>query len=69
MCSFEKKNGWELLEAKSSTKIKDEHYPDISIQSFIVRKCLREFGQELVSCKVIHINKILLWIKVKITKI
>ena len=52
-----KENGWELLEAKSSTKIKDEHYLDISIQSFIVRKCLREFGQELVSCKVIHINK------------
>ena len=52
-----KENGWELLEAKSSTEIKYEHYPDISIQSFIVRKCLREFGQELVSCKVIHINK------------
>lgn len=52
-----KENGWELLEAKSSTKIKDEHYPDISIQSLIVRKCLRELDQDLVSCKVIHINK------------
>jgi len=52
-----KENKWELLEAKSSTRIKDEHYLDISIQSFIVRKCLRDLDQELVSCKVIHINK------------
>lgn len=52
-----KENGWELLEAKSSTKVKDEHIPDISIQSFIVRKCLRDLGQDLINCKVIHINK------------
>ena len=52
-----KENGWELLEAKSSTKIKDEHIPDISIQSFIVRKWLKQIGQDLISCKVIHINK------------
>ncbi len=51
-----KQNGWELLEAKSSTKVKDEHIPDISIQSFIVRKSLKQIGQDLISCKLIHIN-------------
>jgi len=52
-----KKNGWELLEAKSSTKLKDEYIPDISIQSFIVRKCLKQIGHNLISCKLIHFNK------------
>lgn len=52
-----KKNGWELLEAKSSTRLKDEHIPDISIQSFIVRECLKQIGHNLISCKLIHINK------------
>ena len=52
-----KKNGWELLEAKSSTKLKPEHIPDISIQSFIVRKCMKQLGHDLISIKLIHINK------------
>ena len=52
-----KKDGWELLEAKSSTSLKSEHIPDISIQSFIVRECLKKIGQKLISCKLIHINK------------
>ena len=52
-----KKKGWELLEAKSSTRLKDEHIPDISIQSFIVRECLKQIGHNLISCKLIHINK------------
>ena len=52
-----KKNGWELLEAKSSTKVKPEHIPDVSIQSFIVRTCLKELGHKLVGIKLIHINK------------
>ena len=51
-----KKNGWELLEAKSSTKLKPEHIPDVSIQSFIVRKCLKELGHNLSSIKLIHVN-------------
>ena len=51
-----KENGWELLEAKSSTKVKKEHKPDISIQSFIVRECLNQIGHKLISCKLIHIN-------------
>ena len=52
-----KKDGWELLEGKSSTKFKDEYIPDISIQSFIVRECLKKIGHKLISCKLIHINK------------
>ena len=53
-----KKNGWELLEAKSSTKFKpEEHIPDIAIQSFIVRECLKQLGHDLISSKLIHINK------------
>ena len=51
-----KKNGWELLEAKSSTKVKPEHIPDVSIQSFVVRKCLKELGHNLSSIKLIHVN-------------
>jgi len=51
-----KQNGWELLEAKASTKLKPEHIPDVSIQSFIVRKCLKELGHDLTSIKLIHVN-------------
>ena len=52
-----KKNGWELLEAKASTKLKPEHIPDIAIQSFIVRECMKKLGHDLISSKLIHINK------------
>ena len=51
-----KKNGWELLEAKASTKLKSEHIPDITIQSFIVRECMKQFGHDLISIKLIHVN-------------
>lgn len=46
-------NGWELLEAKASTKFKSEYIEDIAIQSFIVKKC----GVNLTSIKLVHINK------------
>jgi len=48
-----RKIGWELLEAKSSKKLKEEHIPDVAIQSFIVRSC----GVDLSSIKLIHINE------------
>ncbi len=51
-----KKGGWELLEAKSSKKLKPEHIPDIAIQSFIVRKCMKQLGTNLTAVKLIHIN-------------
>jgi hypothetical protein len=47
-----KNDGWELLEAKSSTKQKDEHIDDIAIQSYII-KCS---GVKLNSIKLIHID-------------
>ena len=52
-----KKNGWELLEAKSSSELKPQHIEDTSIQSFVVKKCMKELGTNLVSVKLIHINK------------
>jgi len=52
-----KKKGWELLEVKSSTKLKPEHIKDISIQSFIVKKCMKQLGHDLITIKLIHINK------------
>lgn len=45
-------DGWELLEAKSSTKLKDEHIEDIAIQSYIIKSS----GVKLSSVKLIHID-------------
>ena len=63
-----KKNGWELLEAKASTKLKSEHIPDIAIQSFIVRECMKQFGHDLISIKLIHVNGGFVLKKKEITK-
>jgi hypothetical protein len=46
------KDGWELLEAKSSTKLKDEHIDDIAIQSYIIKSS----GIKISSVKLIHID-------------
>ena len=63
-----KKNGWELLEAKASTKLKPEHIPDIAIQSYIVKKCMKELGHDLISIKLIHVNRDFILKKKEITK-
>jgi DNA polymerase III epsilon subunit-like protein len=47
-----KNDGWELLEAKSSTKLKDEHVNDIAIQSYIIKSS----GVKLNNVKLIHID-------------
>jgi hypothetical protein len=47
------KDGWELLEAKSSTKLKDEYIDDIAIQSYIIKASKVKIN----SVKLIHINK------------
>ena len=47
-----KNDGWELLEAKSSTKLKDEHIDDIAIQSYIIKSS----GIKINSVKLIHID-------------
>jgi hypothetical protein len=46
------KDGWELLEAKSSTKLKDEHIDDVAIQSYIIKSS----GIKISSVKLIHID-------------
>jgi hypothetical protein len=47
-----KKDGWELLEAKASTKLKDEHIDDVAIQSYIIKSA----GIKITSVKLIHID-------------
>ena len=49
-------DGWILLEAKSSTKLKPEHLPDISIQSYVVRQSLNKLGKKLKKIKLVHVN-------------
>ena len=53
---IKQKDGWTLLEAKSSTKLKPEHIDDISIQSYVVRQSLNKLGKKLKKVKLIHIN-------------
>lgn len=43
---------WSLIEVKSSTKVKDEHLMDISLQAWIVAKS----GLPLESIEVMHLN-------------
>ena len=46
-------NQWTMLEAKASTSVKDINITDLIIQSFIVKNS----GLDVVSNKIIHINK------------
>jgi hypothetical protein len=45
-------NGWEMIEVKSSTKLKDEHIKDAAIQAYIAKAC----GINLVKIRIAHIN-------------
>ena len=44
--------GWEIVEVKSSTKLKDEHIKDASIQAYIAKAC----GINIVKIQIAHIN-------------
>ncbi|MBN2286616.1 MAG: DUF2779 domain-containing protein [Tissierellales bacterium] len=47
-CDILKRNecgSWDIIEVKSSTKIKDEHLPDVAIQKYVVERCDFEIGQ------------------------
>lgn len=44
--------GWEIVEVKSSTKLKDEHMKDASIQAYIAKAC----GVNIVKIQIAHIN-------------
>ena len=42
----------EIYEVKSSTKLKDEHYDDVSYQAYVLNKC----GYKVVKACVVHID-------------
>ena len=50
---IKKDNQWTMLEAKASTSVKDINISDLAVQSYIVKKS----GIEVISNKIIHINK------------
>src|SRR5687768_6234996 len=44
---------WRLIEVKSSTKVKDVHFEDLAIQSYVVQGA----GIILVGAEVLHVNR------------
>jgi hypothetical protein len=46
------KGDWELVEVKSSTEIKPEHYPDVAFQ----RYCCQKAGLTITKCLVARVN-------------
>ena len=53
---IKKNNQWTLLEAKSSTKVKDINIFDIAIQSFVIKKSGLDLNSKKLITKLIHIN-------------
>jgi len=51
-----KNGGWELLEAKSSTKLKEEYIDDIAIQSYIIKASKQKNKIKINKVKLIHID-------------
>ncbi len=48
---------WHLIEVKSSTRVKDEHIPDLAYQKWVMEKS----GYPVSRCSVIHADKIGVW--------
>ena len=46
-------DGWNLYEMKASTKVKDEHIPDLAFQKYICEKN----GIKIINCFIEYINK------------
>ncbi|MCK5767240.1 MAG: DUF2779 domain-containing protein, partial [Candidatus Atribacteria bacterium] len=46
-------DGWNLYEMKASTKVKDEHIPDLAFQKYICEKN----GIKIKNCFIVYINK------------
>jgi hypothetical protein len=44
---------WQLIEVKSSTALKDDHFKDATIQTFVIKNS----GVQLSAIKIAHINK------------
>jgi len=47
------RDGFRLIEVKSSTSLKDEHLPDVAIQLHVLRKS----GLEVTRAEVMHLNR------------
>ncbi len=47
------KNGWDLYEIKSTTKVKEQHIPDLAFQKYVCEK----IGLKINKCFVIYLNK------------
>jgi hypothetical protein len=45
-------NSWSLVEVKSSTSVKDVHYPDVAVQYYVLEGC----GLKISRAGVLHIN-------------
>jgi hypothetical protein len=45
-------NGWEIIEVKSSTTVKDEHVPDVAFQKHVCEKA----GLEITGCSLMRID-------------
>jgi hypothetical protein len=45
--------GWDLIEVKSSTEVKDEHYHDVAVQWYVLSKA----GIPLRSASLLYINR------------
>ena len=48
---------WHLIEVKSSSKVKNEHYPDLAYQKWV----MEQSGYPVSRCSVIHANKDGVW--------
>ena len=44
---------WRMLEVKSTSKLKDEHYPDVAIQKYVLEGC----GLKLSEAGLMHLNR------------
>jgi hypothetical protein len=45
-------DGVDLIEVKSTTRVKDEHYPDAAIQTHVLRRC----GLNVRKAEIMHLN-------------
>jgi hypothetical protein len=45
--------GWTLTEVKSTTKVKDEHVPDVAVQTHVVRRA----GLSVEYAEIMHLNR------------
>lgn len=50
-------SGWEIVEVKSSTGVKEFHHMDVAIQSYV----LRGAGVSVQQCSIMHLNNECVW--------